>query len=350
MTKRDNVILMPDIGSIGSEASQWLVLLEDGDVSSETRMAFLEWYNQSEKHKAAFDERASLWSGYDNITLLKDIAESKANKKLVREDARSATYGVMRRRSALTGLAASLVLAMGAALFVAKPDLFPIDRNIYETAIGEQKTIELPDGSSINLNTGSKVIIAFTAEARNVELLEGEAYFDVEHNPDRPFSVFAGGKSVMAVGTAFTVRRLDENVAVTVAKGRVALFSDQSSPNDSPLEPSQPIAQIDAGTNVVFNRNIESMETIGPDKLALRLAWRGGVLAFRDEPLSAVVSEMGRYTGMSVDIVSPEYADMAISGYVKIGATDDMFEALHLMTDLKVERIGRNHVLLTPEG
>lgn len=352
MKEAENVIPIPAKSSIGAEASEWVVIMNNGDASPESQAAFTAWYNKNDKHREAYDERTALWRDFDAVELLSDIAESDQNKQLLREDARSAQWGNLARRAAMAGLAASLALLIGLAQFSDVLRAPWREKNTYETLVGEQKIVKLADGSTVNLNTDSKMNVAFSHGARNITLERGEAYFDVSPDKTRPFSVHAGERVVRAVGTAFSVRRLDaEKVSVTVTKGRVALFSDESrsapaSAEEGRSEP-EPLTELDAGSHAVFDEAIEEMETIAPEKLASNLAWRGGVLAFSGEKLSAVVDEMGRYTGMTIDIASPEYADMTISGYVKIGAYDDMFEALELMAGLKVERVSRNHVILT---
>lgn len=352
VNEAENVIPISAKSSIGAEASEWVVVMQNGDASPEMQAAFAAWYNRSEKNREAYDERAALWRDFDAVELLSDIAESNQSRQLLKEDVRLARWGTIGRRAAMAGLAASFALLVGFAQF---SDVVPVpwrEHNTYETLVGEQKTVKLADGSTINLNTDSKMKVAFSHGARIITLERGEAYFEVFPDKSRPFSVHAGERVVRAVGTAFAVRRLgEEKVSVTVTKGRVALFSGEdgssaASAGEEGTAPA-PLAELGAGSRAVFDKAVEEVETVEPEKIATKLAWRGGVLAFSGEKLSTVVDEMGRYTGMKIDIASPDYADMTISGYMKIGAYEDMFEALELMAGLKVEHVSRDHVVLT---
>lgn len=351
VNEAENVIPISAKNSIGAEASEWVVVMQNGDASPEMQAAFAAWYNKSDKNREAYDERATLWRDFDAVELLGDIAESNQSRQLLREDVRLARWGTIGRRAAMAGIAASFALLIGLAQF---SDIIPApwrEQNTYETLVGEQKTVKLADGSTVNLNTDSKMKVAFSHGARNITLERGEAYFEVYPDKARPFSVHAGERVVRAVGTAFAVRRLgEEKVSVTVTKGRVALFSGEDRSTESLDQEGatpEPLAELDAGSRAVFDKAVEEVEAVEPEKIATKLAWRGGVLAFSGEKLSTVVDEMGRYTGMKIDIASPEYADMTISGYMKIGAYEDMFEALELMAGLKVARVSRDHVVLT---
>src|SRR5690606_34920469 len=96
----------------------------------------------------------------------------------------------------------------------------------YATAVGEQRRIELTDGSVVHLNTRSRLEVAFTDGARDIRLLEGEATFTVEGDPARPFSVHAGTNIIRAIGTQFNVLRRPSGTTVQVIEGEVRVSTD----------------------------------------------------------------------------------------------------------------------------
>ena len=351
MDNSHKIVSIPDVNTIYSEASEWLVLLEDGDVSAENLAKFKAWYAKSEKHREAFAERAALWKGFDQVALLNDIAVSDETVELLKQDTNVFPLDVLTRRSVVSAIAATLCVAVGLGVLVNggvfTGSSWPQES---QTRIGEQKEVELSDGSLVHLNTDSEIKVRYDRERRVVQLVRGEAFFDVERDPGRPFSVMAGDKSVAALGTAFSVRRMNGKVDVTVTHGRVALFAQKQQVQSAEYEtvPSRekPIAEITAGQNVVFDREVERLETIEPEVLVRQLSWRDGLLAFAGDPLSKVVSDVGRYTGVAIEIEGEEFANLPISGYVKIGEYEEMFEALEIMAGLEAIRVSPNRVRL----
>ena len=127
----------------------------------------------------------------------------------------------MRRRPALIALAAVCAfgfILMAASVFL-RPDL--PEYEVHMTSLGEQRTLALEDGSLIHLNTQSEVRIAYTDTERRVDLIKGEALFDIETEPERPFKVNAGDTVAEALGTVFNVRLLRDSAVVSVVEGKV---------------------------------------------------------------------------------------------------------------------------------
>ena len=94
--------------------------------------------------------------------------------------------------------------------------------DLYETPIGKHRVITLTDGSTIHLNTRSRVSIRFSATRRAAQLLQGEALFTIQHDPNRPFEVVTGLTVIRDVGTQFDVHRKTSDAAVvTVIQGQV---------------------------------------------------------------------------------------------------------------------------------
>ena len=106
-----------------------------------------------------------------------------------------------------------MVLAIGGAVFWN-------GQGLYTTAVGEQRVIQLADGSNVSLDTDSRIRVRFAGAERRLELERGQALFDVADD-GRPFVVVAGDTSITAVGTVFDVRRHSDGVKVTLVSGVV---------------------------------------------------------------------------------------------------------------------------------
>lgn len=318
---RASVVEFPLNDSIDSQAAAWIAALDSDDPAPETVAAFQAWVRQPE-HRAAFERLLSLW---DEMNVLTQSVPPR-RKKAVR-DWRQWLRAIWLQPQMLVGTAVTLMALVALALL-----LTPVTQ--YQTAVGKQRAVALPDGSTVQLNTNSHIEIDFSAERRGVTLVRGEALFEVVKDPVRPFEVYAGAGTVRAVGTTFTVFLMDEAVEVVVTEGRVELDSGSAAsgrPRPSvEAEPSvKPILEV--GQRAVFERaRPAAVEVAQLDsaRVEARLAWRHGVLAFESESLENVVREMERYTTMRLIIADPALRKKRIGGLFRAGDTQAMLEAL----------------------
>lgn len=172
--------------------------------------------------------------------------------------------------------------------------------------------------------------------------------------------MYAGDRSVTAVGTAFSVRWTDEELVVTVSEGRVAYgeapmrTAKSSAPGRAEImpaaAPSQQAARkmLGAGQRLEVSplNRAELVERLPENVLSRELAWRSGFLDFQDAPLREVVSEMQRYTPQEIVILDEELADLRFGGVFRIGQTQAFFEALELSFGVDVEQTADNKLIL----
>ncbi|MCK5746836.1 MAG: FecR domain-containing protein [Oricola sp.] len=353
MDKKENLSVIPDQKTIDAEAADWLVRLEEEYVSAEDRAAFLAWRSVSARHRDAFDRLAKLWDGFDQAKVLSDYAASDDNAALLASDAARARVVRFARRSVLTGIAASVALMAGVGIAVSiSGRVADSHKGLIETAVGEQETVNLPDKSVIELNTNSQVAYVYEKDGREIKLMRGEAFFKVAPNKDQPFRVETPTGSVVAVGTAFTVRIENNKVDVLVSEGSV-VFLPRDMASKGPVRPaelaslSETVTAISAGQAAVFqDRAEEQVDPIEPDAIARKLSWRQGVLAFSGDPLSDVVADVSRYTDVVIEIDDQGLRDLPVSGYFKIGEMDELFEALEMMAGLEAQQVGSKRVRL----
>ncbi len=228
-----------------------------------------------------------------------------------------------RARTVASVLGATIALAAG--LLWLDPALHSAR---YSAAAGERKTVTMPDGSQILLNTRSTLEVELHLRSRRVALLEGEALFDVAHATWRPFLVQAGTTAIRVVGTAFDVRRAADRVSVTVLRGRV-----QVSDADGRA------VQLGAGeTTQATPGALAPVTTVSAERAASQLAWKDGKLVFSQTPLAEALEEIARYRSAPVTLADTRLAGLRISGVFNSGGTDALLDLLPTILPVTVTR------------
>ncbi|MBL8267511.1 FecR family protein [Steroidobacter sp.] len=300
---------------LGLQAAQWLVSLsdpefdpEEGFISIEARnRAFIEWVRASPDHLRVFLETVE-----SHKHLLQIDAERLVDiEALLREGradvitlhAQTPTPSVAlsrrtevpsRRRRVAVSAAALVLVATGVIAWLVD------SQGRYTTSVGEQRTCKLEDGSFIYLNTDSHVEVTFSAQARNIRLVRGEALFVVEKDSARPFTVTAGNTTVRAVGTQFNVRRRDEQADVAVVEGTVQITTGN--------EPQR----LTRGERVQIARG--RVESQRQRTVEDAVAWRERRLVFHDAPLAEVAAEFNRYNRTKIRVEGEQAQQLQLSG------------------------------------
>lgn len=213
-------------------------------------------------------------------------------------------------------------------------------RGRFATGRGETKVVALKDGSVVTLNTASEIAVNYSDTLRAVELVQGEALFDVAKNRSRPFVVTAGDTDVRAVGTSFTVRRLEEApVQVLVREGVVEVS-----------KPASDAAPVRISANGMAEAPLARDAAIAarpllPAQLHRQLAWQTGQIAFEGETLAQAAAEFARYSDTKIVIDDPILAREEIAGLFK--ATDPVGFAQTIALSLNAHAtIGEGEVRL----
>lgn len=230
----------------------------------------------------------------------------------------------------------------------------PVLADNYYTAIGEQKSFRLQDGSTISLNTNSRLKIDFTGSQRVVHIQQGEVNFQVIKNLQRPFVVYVGTGMVWAVGTVFNVRLRSGIVDVTVTNGTVKVFADISSTESPPVlktdtHPSEKNKEVlvDAGQTVQYSKVIRIVSSVSSDEMTRKLAWQQNALIFKGEPLEQAIKEMARYTEQQFVIVDPAIKNTRIGGHFKTGDIDTLLATLKDGFNINSEQVAPNLIHLS---
>lgn len=304
--------------TVAAEASRWVVRLNAGRLSRADGAAFRRWLNQSDLHRQEFTECAALWGLAGEIcdAYLPARETEVSFKAMV-----GAWFQANPRRAMAAAFAAVALLLLVAVPLLSRPG---VETNLaYATAVGEQRTVRLSDGSQVQLNTQSGIETAFAENERAVSLLAGEAHFDVVSNAERPFRVYAGGSIVEVVGTAFVVSVHQGPVEVTVTEGTVKVFNER---NEEAPEAADTV--ITAGQKLTHAEAGVSVERMDEEELVKELAWQSGMLLFDGDRLEDVVAEFARYTPVTFEIADADIRDTRIVGYFDAGDTKRFLSSL----------------------
>ncbi len=223
----------------------------------------------------------------------------------------------------------------------------------YRTAHGEQRTVRLEDGSVLHLNSDSVVRVDFSKRDREIFMDRGQALFKVAKNKARPFRVRAGATEVVAVGTEFDVRRLSEDVVVTVVEGSVAVdeIREATSPVTG-MPVSTALVRLAAGqqARVAANTMPTLRKAVDVRAVDVRpsVAWVQQKIIFEHEALRDVVNEFNRYGALPLVIEDRDLANLRISGVFNAYDLDSFVGFLEKVDGIVVHRdIDRVRISIT---
>ncbi len=239
-----------------------------------------------------------------------------------------------RRRGTLAGLAALLVTT---AVWWDGPEQGRPAPASRPALVLEPARHTLPDGSQVELRDGAQFAVEFTPEARRLTLVRGEGHFTVRKDPARPFIVSAGGVAVRAIGTAFSVQMDEQDVAVLVTAGRVAVERPEPILTARPAAPARPLAVLDAGTRAVIGRLPGDPPPVLPplqithlsaSEISERLQWRAPRLEFSATRLGEALILFNRHSPYRLALGEPQLAEVRVSGIVRADNVDALLQLL----------------------
>lgn len=312
-------------------AQRWFARLLAPDCSVDERAEFERWRTADPMHAVAYQGIEGIWRRSEVLRNDAGIAAA------LREARRPASARRKPGWSIPLAIAASLLLVVG-FLFRQQilPDNAPEVR--FVTAMGEQRTVTLEDGSVAVIDTESELLVRYGRSERTLTLQRGRADFQVHPNPQRPFVVHAANGTVTATGTQFQVQVERDIGIVTLLEGKVHVAASE--------EKAAPTVTLTPGQRVAMTRG-----TLGPrhqlsdTDLASIHGWTEGNLVVKDTPLAQVVEQMNQYSRTKLRLEGNELGEIPVSGVFKVGDQQSLAMALEYGWSVHAEHTNGEIVL-----
>lgn len=337
------VYKLPNKDDINDQASLWIAKI-DRNLTEDEKKALVRWVNQSPLHANSLYKMAHLWDKMDDLSRLADLFEAPTQPK------QKAGW-----RTPIAVAASLLVGILSVTLFTSQSGVF--DRhttqhlaiNTFETAIGEQSQVTLPDSSVLTLNTNTLVKVNYTPNARVLTLLRGELHIKVAHNTKRPLSVIAQDKLVQAVGTAFNVQIVGtKEVELIVTDGKVVVA--EGTEVDALAHTSLPTKKqkhaVSVGQKLLIGAPDANIAKLDSQSISAETSWQQGNIVFSGETLETALKEIERYTPTHFEISDPTLKHIRIAGMFKAGDIDGLTAALKQNFDINAKKIGEETIIL----
>lgn len=305
---------------IEERAARWLLRQETETWSESDQVELDQWLEASTDNKLAYWRLEYGWEKAGRLAVLREPGHA------LKIQPRSRTWPVV---AIAASLAACLVVG------IVSVNSGHLLEKAYKTDVGDHKTLALRDGTRVELNTATKLRADVTQKSRTVWLDEGEAYFEVAHDPVHPFVVHAGTRNVTVLGTKFSVRREGDRVEVAVIEGRVRVDEAQKA------QPAS--AKIITRGDIVIAEGASTLLAVNSvDRVGASLGWRQGRLIFDQVTLADAAIEFNRYNRKKLIITDSETANIRIGGSFDAQNVDAFTRLLHQGFGLKIEDDGDN--------
>jgi transmembrane sensor len=322
------------------KAADWFAQSHSGAVDRVSEQDWLQWI-EAENHQKAYENCELAWelsaelrNSPTLVALLGEADSLIAHQRAARCPAARPKWRVSQWQ---VGLAASAIaLGVFAWLFISRATTTE-----YSTAVGEQHTVTLADGSSVVLNTDSLIRVELSRHLRHLELVRGEALFNVSHDPSRPFAVHALQGVTTAVGTQFDVEITRSGAAVSVLEGTVTVGGSGTAASASAVA-------VSAGSGVGYNQ-AGAVSDLRPAEVNRIQGWRTQRMVFNDIPLETALAEYNRYTHTPIVLSNPALGSRHINGVFHIGDEAAFLSAMEQGLHLKATK-GDAQTLLQPEA
>lgn len=312
--------VVEDADPIRTQAATWFARLHADELSDDEHVEHQAWLDSNPAHRLAYERIERMWSMLGDFSPTAEIGQRLAAIPTAAPQTPAPLQRRPRRMQWLAACAAALTaVVIGWRVFAPAP----ASEQRYASAVGEQRSITLDDGTQVDLDTSTTLRVRYSRQQRRIELDQGRAFFKVAHDSTRPLTVDTAQGSVRAVGTQFEVYRQDNGLDVTLFEGKVQLraaAADDSAAALATLTPGQR-AHLAAGKALqVQNFHGGSAP-----------AWIDGQLVFEDLPLRAAVAEFNRYGGSPLRVSDAALGELRVSGVFRSNDSTGFVEALNAL-------------------
>lgn len=325
-------------------AADWAQRLRDGEVDEAALIDWLRWCEADPRNPQAFEDAQRIWQLSGALSDLRTAAPGVAGAppglpSSARRPVSPRRRGIAHWRPTLAAAAAMLLLVAGLGAWQVR-GITPA----WPQRIADQAAVTAParlvhqarlsDGSRVELATRSQLAVRYSERERRLQLRDGEAYFAVEPQPDRPFIVDIGDVRVRAVGTEFNIRHAAGRIVVTVASGLVDVYRMGGE-----------TLRLGAGMRAIWDPGSPQLEIVRRIDVATPPSWRSGRLEYSDEPLSAVIADFNRYAPRRAVIRDAAVEQLRFSGTLLTDISEDWLRTLPRLFPVSVRLHGEVYVI-----
>lgn len=311
---------------IDREAGEWLAIVNSDGAGNEELDAFERWRASDARCDAAFSRLEMMFNEIGDLTDLEYLIDAPVRAH--RADKAPGILEQLKGWLARPLIPISAVAAgLAAMVMVANLPDAPLEAQRYATSIAETRDVTLADGSVITLGARSAAKVTFEDDRRQVALLNGQAFFDVTRDPERPFVIAAGGADIEVIGTRFDVTLIRDETRVGVVEGVVAVNAHDDPGAAARLTAGQALTVTDNG--VMGEVRLADLETL--------TAWRDGRLIYKNAPLGDVIAGINRYAARPVAL-APDVDDaLTITGAFRADEAEAVIRTVAAAHDLSVD-------------
>jgi len=306
-----------------------LVRFISGEATAQERQTVDHWLEADLKNKTYLKELSTIWNAsvssgdfhpgwlkedWSKVLQRIDTLRIKEPNKPVKQ--RSLVYD-------FTRMAATIILCVGVYFLI---QYLYTRGSVKETIASEGiKTITLPDGSKVYLNSNAKLSYPeiFNTETREVTL-EGEAFFVITSDAQKPFLIKTDAVTTEVVGTSFNVNSDNDSIVVTVVTGKVMLYEERNS-----------AIAMTAGEQGVYNDGGLKLKV--NDDLNF-LSWKTNLLVFKNTSLSKVIYDLNRHFGKQITLASNNLAACALTSSYQNQTLEEILRELTVVFSIEIEK------------
>jgi transmembrane sensor len=316
-------------GDPHAQAARWWSRMH-GPEADASRSAFEAWRRADSRNDAEYAALERTWelaAGLGSTELGRSRTMDRVPRRL--------PWATPPRIAVATAALAAMVLLM--FLWPGNSATRPVVAVAHATGVGEIKTFRLPDGSSVTLDTDSRLQVAFDGKVRKVKLEQGRARFDVVPDP-RTFLVEAGGTILSAQDAGFDVRATSRDLCLTTLRGLVDV-------RRRPADPDTPELRLAAGQTIRLGASGAPLSPRAPAGKGSE-RWVSGMLVYQSAPLAAVLEETNRYSRRRIVLGEPVLGDLRVTGAFKPLPVEQLAASLAAAFDLEVRDDGQGPLIL----
>jgi len=303
--------------TVTDEAAWWVAKMDSAHWDAADEAGLTAWLAQDASRHGLLLRTQAAWAAVDLALVPRGVAAAPAETVA---DPRS----FWRRRKVLAGLAAAIVAGVAGTSRIFAPE------TRYVTNLGEIRRVPLADGSIMTINSGSALTVRIDSRVRRIALAQGEAWFEVAHDPTRPFVVTAAGVTARALGTAFSVRVRATGVEILVTDGTV------ETGHESPVN-TRAATRLTAGQRAFVDaRAAVRFEADRASAVDRALAWRGGMIDLEGDTLATAAEEFNRYNVRKIVVTDPGLAGEKLDGVFRVNDPEGFAQAVKVSLDVTV--------------